>query len=349
MTRNVGILAAINSGGFPNIAVEGMASNDIFGYRKKYIYTKEAVDEVDAQLNTDTEATLAMPVEEVEDEGGNDDYFGEVPEELKGAEVSVFGMDETDGIPATGYKSSPASANPEDCLNIMEIVGTYTNSYRKCMTSIMAKHISLIEKTGDITKHPKYKEYEMCFKQLDVVVADSIIPMYVNLKAAWTLLNDAPKMSAICGTAVAPFLYEGFSLAVLQQLHSFMAIMPHTFSRGCPIMDNVESSGMKDSMSLTDKVLSDFVNCGSVLGNKIIFLDATIDEVTNKKTEINNTPYADSEILNGSMDDGYPDGDSNPTTDDIVERALDNGAAAMSTPSDLTDLPEDAEIGRAHV
>ena len=205
---------------------------------------------------------------------------------------------EWDGIVEQAEKED--ARDPEDCINLMEIVSGYTNNYRKLFTELADS--SILEGTGEFNKHPKHEEYEKTWEMVSSIMAESKEVCFITLTSARALLNNRKKMIACCGTKEAPFIYEGLQLAYIQQLHNILMASPYSLKMKENFSNATEAIGLDKDIKLMNRILGDILDAEDMLGTKIRFKEATKSEVTGKSEELNASVYADSDLISEGTD-----------------------------------------------
>ncbi|MGL5716287.1 MAG: hypothetical protein ACRCX2_24930, partial [Paraclostridium sp.] len=276
MKKYYKLIEKINTDKFSN-RVAGLEDENIFNSVSEgpVDALDELNDEVESQID---EESMFSDVEIEEDEFYEEDEWSEVKKD----------------------QDAHDSKDPEDCINLMELVSCYTNNYRKEFVKIADDKI--LEGTGDFSKHFLYKELEEVFATVSSVLNDQKSEYLDNIKTARTMLSNKKKMTMICGTKTAPFLYEGLQLAYIQQIHNLLMAMPYTLKLKETFINAIEAIGLDKDIKFVNRVLKDYIEADSVLGTKIIFQDAEKSEITGKNNELNETVYADSDIISEGVD-----------------------------------------------
>lgn len=190
--------------------------------------------------------------------------------------------------------------DPEDCINLMEIVSCYTNNYRKNFIELADDKI--LEGTGDFKSHAKYAELENVFESLTGMYNGTKCEFYDSLSEVRDLLHQNKKMITICGTKKAPFIYEGIQLAYIQQLHLLFMVTPYNLKLKQQCEEAMTTMGFDKDIKFFDKVLKDIIDAIPVLGTKIKFQESEKSEITGKDETINNTVYATSDLISEGHD-----------------------------------------------
>lgn len=274
------IVEKINNDIFSNVAA-GLENDNVFES-----VTEEGIDAVDG-INEEVETQLDP----------DDDY-------------AVFKEDELEDDPsyeepneweiASKEHEEESKKNPEDCINLMEIVSCYTNNYRKNFVNLADDKI--LEGTGTFKNHAMYDELEKVVETLVGMYNNTGNTYFDNLLQIRDLLHQEKKMFSICGTKKAPFIYEGIQLAYITQLHLIFMTTPYNLKLKVQFEEAMTTMGFDKDIKFFDKVLSDIIDATPVLGTKIKFQDSVKSEITGKDETISNTVYAESDLISEGHD-----------------------------------------------
>lgn len=272
------LLDRINNDIYSNKAI-GLESDNVFeGVSEEPL---EAVDSINDEVETQIEDDGLFKEEEIEDDPS---YTSEKDEWQNISED----QEEVD------------KKNPEDCINLMEIVSCFTNTYRKNFVSMEVE--KLVERSGDFKKHPMYTEIEGVFESLTGMFNGTKCEAYDHLSEVRDLLLQERKMFTICGDEKAPFIYEGIQLAYIQQLHLMYLATPYTLKLKTQFEEAIMTMGFDKDINFFDKILKDIIDAIPALGSKIKYRESEKSEITGKDESIANTPYSNSDIISEGHD-----------------------------------------------
>ncbi|MGL5766782.1 MAG: hypothetical protein ACRCX8_14185 [Sarcina sp.] len=273
------LLDRINNDIYSNKAI-GLESDNVFeGVTEEPLEAIDSInEEVETQLDEDDGLFKEEEVEEDPSYTSTKDEWEAVSED----------QDEVD------------RKNPEDCINLMEIVSCFTNTYRKNFVSMEVE--KLVERTGDFKKHPMYTEIESVFESLTGMFNGTKCEAYEHLSEVRDLLHQERKMYTICGDEKAPFIYEGIQLAYVQQLHLMYLATPYTLKLKTQFEEAIMTMGFDKDINFFDKILKDVIDAIPALGSKIKYRESEKSEITGKDETIANTPYANSDIISEGHD-----------------------------------------------
>ena len=194
---------------------------------------------------------------------------------------------------------APTWDGPEDldelksdaqCLNMVSIVSDYTNTYVENMELFYKANLDNIELTGDITKSKLYK-----FMSDGVETCKTIFKndeeQLKTITSLWTLINDVPKMKAVCGNERTPFIYEGIQLLMLELTRSMLALVPFHLRDNVSMSEIISNMGLKVVEILFD-MANDIVEVSNLFSTRIFFIEPVDSEVTGKPEDLAGTPYA---------------------------------------------------------
>lgn len=176
------------------------------------------------------------------------------------------------------------------CLNMVSIVSEFTNTYVENMELFYKANLENIELTGDITKSKLYKFMADGVETCKVIFKDdeNHLKTITNL---WTLINDVPKMKAVCGNERTPFIYEGIQLLMLELVRSILALVPFHLRDNTSISEIISNMGLKVVSTLLE-MAADIVEVSNLFSTRIFFIEPVDSEVTGKPEDLAGTPYA---------------------------------------------------------
>lgn len=247
----------------------------------------------------DDASTADDAIAEAQDESGSVGDDG-------ASEYSNLSNDGEFGVNDSGdYVSDDTSASWEEtsvddlksdaqCINVVKIVTNFTNDYVKNMESIYkAGGSDVIETSGDFKSSPMYDAFiAPSNKLINVVLKDSEIVKHLNnlLK----LMEDKRKMSAICGTAENPFLYEGIQLVAIELHRTLLGMIPFYVKHATSVEDLIKSLNL-NVLDVLVQMAADLVEIQNMFGTKIFYVAPVKSEITGRSEELAQTPYANLE------------------------------------------------------
>lgn len=277
------IVEGINSDQFSNRAA-GLEDENVFAAVSDE--PTEAIDNFSDEVETQIDDENADETEMFNTDALNDEDDEEVDEEWNAIQSEQEAVDKKD---------------PEDCINLMEIVSCYTNNYRKYFSVIANDKI--VEGTGSFSKHAKYDSLNKVFENLCSLYSGTKNEYFENLAEVRDMLLKESLMVTLCGDGKkAPFLYEGLQLAFIAQLHNLYIATPYSLKIKGTFDESIETMGFDKDIKFFDRVLSDFINAKPVLGTKIKYKEPEKSSITGKDETINETVYADSDLISEGHD-----------------------------------------------
>lgn len=180
-----------------------------------------------------------------------------------------------------------------DAINMVKIITTHTNQYVANIELIEKDNQGLIERTGDIKQAAFYNEFiQPANTILNVVFKDTDIMRKVN--NFLQVIEDKRKMSAICGTAENPFLYEGIQLLAIELYKSLVAIIPFYVKNATSLEETISSMKLETVNTLI-QMAQDICDVDNLFGTKIFYVAPVVSDVTGKSEELAGTKYANLE------------------------------------------------------
>lgn len=266
-----------------------MYSNKAAGLEDENVFASVSEDTIDAVDGFSDEVETQMDDEDTEESMFDIDDM-DLEEEPEEDEWSAI-QEEQDNID---------KKDPEDCINLMEIISCYTNNYRKNFADIVSD--KLIECTGDFSNHVNISELDSIFDNVKSLFEGTKNPYFENLSNVRALLGKKSLTFSLCGEKKSPFLYEGLQLAFLAQLHNIYMVTPYTLKIKGTFDEAIETMGFDKDIKFFDRVLDDFIKAKPVLGTKIKYKETVKSAITGKDETIHETVYADSELISEGHD-----------------------------------------------
>lgn len=183
-----------------------------------------------------------------------------------------------------------------DSVNMMKIIGNYTNEYTKGFEDVYKRNSEIIDFTGDFKSSKMNIEFvQPAMSLLTQVFKDSQLVKY--LEKLIEIMQEKRKMVAITGKPDNPFLYEGFQLILFESLRTCLALVPMSIKQNAGIEEVITKMNLNVPKCLT-QMIADIIEISPILATKIYFVEPQVSEVTKTSNEIYNTPYAELDVFN---------------------------------------------------
>lgn len=227
---------------------------------------KEVVD--NNKLESDPLARIRDEIEDLKEDKGEDEHF------------------------------SIANIKTGDAFNLMELMGTFVNTYNKYMVKAAITNSVVIDKTGKVSNENNkfYDEIvKPAMKLIDVVYKED--KNIETLHKLNDLINSKSKMVPVMGAEKAPFLYEGFQLLLAELILTLLTTIPMAIDASMTLDELLERRNIK-SLPILFAIAKDIVEAEDKIGSEIKFTAPVVSEITQRNPEMQGTIYEKSEILN---------------------------------------------------
>lgn len=175
-------------------------------------------------------------------------------------------------------------------VNMMQIIGNYTNLYGRNMATILSNNKDTLDFTGDISKSPLYSSF--------VVPAVAYIEKIYNEEMVFkdftnfnNMIQDTKKMNAICGSMEDPFIYSGLQLMYYEVLQIMIAMVPFMVRYSMNLTEVLDMLNFEPGKIIFG-MIKDMGDISPMFGDKIYYVEPQVSEITGKSEEVANTPYA---------------------------------------------------------
>ena len=183
-----------------------------------------------------------------------------------------------------------------DCINMVKIIGNYTNQYALNMEEFIKTNKELVDYTGDFKQVEMFNAYVN--PAMDVITKmfkDD--PVVKHLEGLIEVMTDKRKVLSVCGKPDNPFLYEGMQIVLYDAIRSVLACIPYSIKNNQSLAEVIESMQLNVVKCLIQMV-ADLVEVAPILGTKIYYVEPIVSEITGKSEEVANTPYATLDVMN---------------------------------------------------
>ena len=183
-----------------------------------------------------------------------------------------------------------------DCINMVKIIGNYTNQYALNMEEFIKTNKELVDYTGDFKQVEMFNAYVN--PAMDVITKmfkDD--PVVKHLEGLIEVMTDKRKVLSVCGKPDNPFLYEGMQIVLYDAIRSVLACIPYSIKNNQSLEEVIESMQLNVVKCLIQMV-ADLVEVAPILGTKIYYVEPIVSEITGKSEEVANTPYATLDVMN---------------------------------------------------
>lgn len=183
-----------------------------------------------------------------------------------------------------------------DCINMVKIIGNYTNQYALNMEEFLKTNKEFIDYTGDFKQVDMFNAYVN--PAMDVITKmfkDD--PVVKHLEGLIEIMTDKRKVLSVCGKPDNPFLYEGMQIVLYDAIRSVLACIPYSIKNNQSLAEVIESMQLNVVKCLIQMV-ADLVEVAPILGTKIYYVEPVVSEITGKSEEVANTPYATLDVMN---------------------------------------------------
>ena len=183
-----------------------------------------------------------------------------------------------------------------DCINMVKIIGNYTNQYALNMEEFIKTNKELVDYTGDFKQVEMFNAYVN--PAMDVITKmfkDD--PVVKHLEGLIEVMTDKRKVLSVCGKPDNPFLYEGMEIVLYDAIRSVLACIPYSIKNNQSLAEVIESMQLNVVKCLIQMV-ADLVEVAPILGTKIYYVEPIVSEITGKSEEVANTPYATLDVMN---------------------------------------------------
>lgn len=183
-----------------------------------------------------------------------------------------------------------------DCINMVKIIGNYTNQYALNMEEFIKTNKELVDYTGDFKQVEMFNAYVN--PAMDIITKmfkDD--PVVKHLEGLIEVMTDKRKVLSVCGKPDNPFLYEGMQIVLYDAIRSVLACIPYSIKNNQSLAEVIESMQLNVVKCLIQMV-ADLVEVAPILGTKIYYVEPIVSEITGKSEEVANTPYATLDVMN---------------------------------------------------
>ena len=183
-----------------------------------------------------------------------------------------------------------------DCINMVKIIGNYTNQYALNMEEFIKTNKELIDYTGDFKQVEMFNAYvNPAMDLITKMFKDD--PVVKHLEGLIEIMTDKRKVLSVCGKPDNPFLYEGMQIVLYDAIRSVLACIPYSIKNNQSLAEVIESMQLNVVKCLIQMV-ADLVEISPILGTKIYYVEPIVSEITGKSEEVANTPYATLDVMN---------------------------------------------------
>ena len=252
-----------------------------------------AEDQVDADWNENMDD---IPPEgedvPVDPEATSGDEIPEETGDSEGIDPSYYSSDDVDVSSdfdnlEGGVEELPSDA---DCLNMVEIISNYTNTYVSNMELFYKTNADALDLTGDFKKSKMFKFVDDAIATINAVYKEDE-ELCKTVNALYNLGTDIPKMKTICGNETTPFIYEGIQLLLIELSRTLLALLPFHLKENKSVDVLITEMGLKVPSTLIE-MANDMVEVSGLFATRIFFVAPVESETTGKSEEIAQTPYA---------------------------------------------------------
>ena len=196
-----------------------------------------------------------------------------------------------------------------DCVNMLKIIGNYTNEYTENYQKLLVTNKDVIETTGDFKANILFNDFiNPAMTILEQVYNES--PSIKHIRGLIDLMMEKRKMISIAGKPDTPFIYEGMQLVLLETIRTMLALIPSTIKQNQSLEEVMSSMNLNVPKCLI-QMCADLIELSPLYGSKIYFVEPVVSEITHKSEELANTPYTDLDVFNNpSMKGNTPAGES---------------------------------------
>ena len=215
----------------------------------------------------------------------------EMPED--GVDPEYYSTDDEAGVAADfsnlegGVEELPCEA---DCLNMVEIISNYTNTYVSNMELFYKTNPESLDLTGDFRKSKMFKFVDDAIATVNAVYKEDE-ELIKTVNGLFNLAKDIPKMKTICGNETTPFIYEGIQMLLIELSRTLLALLPFHLKENKPVDTLIAEMGLKVPSTLIE-MANDLIEVSGLFATRIFFVAPVESEITGKSEEIAETPYA---------------------------------------------------------